>query len=209
MKQSKSLFLLLSCSLILAACGNEKQDTVEVHSKETASSETVSKTEKPESKKGTRSNPIPFGKNVSQKISFYDIDGDAMDEFEGTITLSLDNLKRGDTAYSYLKEANEYNEEAPDGFEWAIVDAELSLTDADTDDVAFYVDPDFTVFTEDGSTVDKEIYPTYAEGDEFGYDKIYNGGTSKGKVAFLVPIDEPFLIEYDNQTSHPLFFKPV
>lgn len=50
-------------------------------------------------------------------------------------------------------EANQFNEEAPEGMEWTMIDVEYTINEADTEDEARYVTPDFVIIDSSGSEV--------------------------------------------------------
>ncbi|MEK2534855.1 hypothetical protein WN873_04625 [Tetragenococcus halophilus] len=209
------LSLLFATSLLLASCGGDKSDLT-VEDAETKETEKVEETEKEteeektESIEGSRSNPVPIDKKVSQDFEFYNHDDDSSDEsYEGNRSITLSNFTRGEEVYNYLMEANQFNEEAPEGMEWAIIDVEYILNEAESEDVAQYVMPEFSIIDSNGSEVaQNKVYPSLDRGNEYGHVELYSGGTAKGKYAFYVPVDDDILIKYDDWNAKAIFFNP-
>lgn len=213
MKLHKKLLLFGASALLLAACGNDSGDTVVEKNDDEPDTEEVSDADNDEveeegndSKPGSRSNPVSLGDTATQDFIFYSEDHD--EEFEGNRSITLSDFKRGEEVYDYLMDANPYNEEAPEGMEWASVDVEYKFNEANTDDESNYVMPDFVVIDSEGSQVSQdEVYPTLDDGDEFGYSEIYAGGNTKGKFVFYIPEeDDDVLLKYDDYLGKSIFF---
>ncbi len=150
---------------------------------------------------GKRSNPVPLGTTATFKNDYFDIDSDDSKEVDAAVSVTLSNVIRGDEAYKYLVQQNQFNEAAPDGQEWMILDVNLTLDKGDPDR-AYYVSPSFDVIDSSGSEVDQKNYGTFGEGMEFGNVKIFEGGNASGKIAKLVPVgDENLLLEFSDDAN--------
>ena len=206
---------LFASSLLLTACGSEDNElTIEdVDSEETeqvAEKEEEEEKEEPESVEGSRSSPVPIDKKVSQDFEFYSHDDIESDEkYDANRSITLSNFIRGEEVYNYLMEANQFNEEAPDSMEWAMIDVEYTLNEAETEDESHYIMPEFIIIDSTGSEVaQNKVYPTLDGGDEFGHVELYAGGTASGKYVFYAPEDDEILIKFDDWNAKPIFFDP-
>lgn len=204
MKHLKFLLVGFILVLLLGACSdadvsstdNPVQDSQEEQSADTEESaqETAEESSQEESTAdealGTRTNPIKPNEGAEIQTVIYD---DAGNQVEATFTIGMGNFRRGEEAYQYLKSQNEFNQEPPEGYEWLLFDVKLDASISDPN-VSYYVAPVFNVFTEDGSPVQQDIYPTFNSG-EFGWVDIYDGGSVQGQQAVIVPAGEKVLIE--------------
>lgn len=205
MKLHKSLLLFGASVLFLTACGEEDTGIeIEESQDDTEVVEDVDANETEESTDiGTRSNPVPLGNTATQEFEFFTEDAD----YSGNRSITISNVMRGEEAYNYLMDANPYNEEAPEGMEWVMVDVEYVLNEADTEDEPVYVMPEFIIVASDGSEVSQdEAYPTLNDGEEFGYVELYSGGTADGKFAFFAPTDDEVLLKFDDWNNPAIFF---
>lgn len=196
--------------LMLGACANNdialkeedadeatEVDTEEVQEEseeEGESEETDEVSEEGSNPVGTITNPVPYGETAVIQSGVYDDDGNLIDaEFEITIS----NVERGDHVMDFLLEQNMFNEEPPEGSEWMMFDVEFSAK-IDNPNQAAFVAPTFNVFDESGSPVNQQdLFPTF-DGIEFGWVDVYDGGSTSGKAAVLVPVGESVLIEYSD-----------
>ena len=173
-----------------------------------ADTEKQEETEKPTEKEveatsalGKRSNPVPLGTAATFPTSYY---GEGGEKIEATISVTLSNVVRGDEAYAYLAEANRFNDEAPEGYEWVIFDVELVL-DEGSDDEPYNVMGSFTPIASDGSEVEQTGYATFSTGESFGWVEIYKGGKATGKEGKLVPVGDDTLVQFSDWTSKVFF----
>lgn len=161
------------------------------------------KLEESASEVGKRTNPVPLGSTATQDFEFFSEDSD----YNGNRSITLSNLVRGEEAYNYIMDANQFNEEAPEGMEWIIIDVEYLLNEADTEEESVYIMPEFTVVASDGSEISQtENYATLNDGEEFGYVELYSGGTASGKYAFYGPTDDEILLKFDDWNNPAIFF---
>ncbi len=200
----KLLLIGIFCALVLVACGDGEVveesdiDAGEAHStdkkgKEETSDSNENNEEKQKSVLGKRSNPAPVDTSVSIKSTVYS--GDSDEQADGQFDIKINNIIRGEEAYSKLAAENSYNEAAPEGYEWLMFTATLGVK-INNPDIAHYVSPSFHVFDLNGSPVPQEI--SVVVPSEFGNTDVYNGGSVTGNEAVLVPVGQDVLIEYDD-----------
>lgn len=196
---TKKLLLLLMTTLVITACSVEdKEEPVIIENKseevvetnkvndepdDTEKEETVEE-EKEESSLGKRSNPVPLGETVQFPVH---VSGDDGETHEGKGSLTLHSVERGSSVYDKLLEMNQFNEEAPDGYEWAFLELEFSLDELDSEDESYYVMFDFKAYGSDGSETPSKSAVVH---DEFGWVELYAGGTNSGLESILLPIDD-------------------
>lgn len=197
--------LLISSTLFLTACSSNNSSVTTESKDKTSKTEPVKK-DKPKKKEkaaiGKRSNPVKLGEKATFDTSYYPEDGD--NSIEANASLSFDNITRGEEAYKQLLEANEFNAAAPEGKEWVILDATFKLNKGNKDE-AMFVSPSLTPISANGEEISQNEYPTFKDGEEFNYKKVFEGGEINGKVGMLVNKGEDFLIEY-NDYSAKLYF---
>lgn len=151
---------------------------------------------------GTRSNPLQIGDTAQLEAR---INGDDFDErYEASVDLTVNEIIIGEEAYNMLVEENQFNDPAPEGYQWALIHATSELVEAETEDYAYYVMDRFEIVEEDGSSAPRESAVTP---DSYEGDHIYSGGTSSGYVSALVPAEGAFLIKYDAYPDSDVFFE--
>lgn len=150
---------------------------------------------------GKRSNPVPFGTTATFNNNYY---ADGGGEIEATISVTFSNLMRGEEAYDFLLEQNDYNEAAPEGYEWVVFDITLRLDKGSADD-AYSVTPSLNVFSSSGSEVEQIEYASFETGQDFGWIDISEGGEATGKVGKLIPVGDDVLIEFSEWNASVFF----
>lgn len=140
---------------------------------------------------GKRSNPVPLGKTITIDTIYYA--SDTYDEIEGNISVTLSNVIRGEEAYKQLIAYNKFNEKAPKGKEWIIIDVKYKLNKGSEDDP--HHTGYFTTISSAGEEVSQDEYAFIDSQDDFGFKELYVGGEISGKVARLVPIGDNALIQ--------------
>lgn len=217
---------VLSSALILAACGSEEESTestdnsaeVEQLQEQVAQLEeentelkeqldnatTVVEEESEESEsdsveidnESSRTNPLTLGETTEVKVVTYN---DEVEELQGIANVTVDNVVRGQEALDALDTGDMYTEAPEDeSLEYIVFDLTYELTEFEDEDYPVSVMDDVEIYTEDGSNVDQSGYMTWVDGEEFPVTELYEGGTASGKVVRVVPIDEPFLIKFDD-----------
>lgn len=141
---------------------------------------------------GKRSNPVPLGKSVEISETAYS----GEKKFTAKYMLGATAVIRGDEAYKIVKEHNEFNNEAPEGFEWIVIDMKLEYLEGD-DDEPFHTPSHFKVFDSKGKEVKTVEYASLKDDAEFQYVEIFPGTTHEGKLALVVPKDDDCLLVYD------------
>lgn len=121
----------------------------------------------------------------------------------GTAEITIEDIVVGDEAYEILQEESRFNEEAPDGYEWAVISLNFYLASFEDEDMSIGVTDSISIVSESGSTPpnDYALPPR-----PLTYTEVYSGGEANGNVAKLVPVDEPFLIYFDSFKAEDLFF---
>lgn len=209
MKKKLLIIMLAATMLLITACGSDSStDDVTVSDKEEQSAADDSddagsaEPEEEQSEVGKRSNPVPLGQVATFSNNYFN---DASEEIEATMSVSLSNVVKGEEVYNYLLEANQFNEAAPDGYEWVMFDVSLKVDKGSADD-AYYVMPSFKFISSSGSEIDQQdMYATFADGQGFGYVDLYEGGECAGKVAGIVPAGEEVLIEFSDWNASVFF----
>lgn len=130
-----------------------------------------------EAAKGTysRTNPAPIGTAQTIKISDYS------NEYTATVTIL--SAERGATAWSKIKEANQFNSEAPEGKEYVLAKVKMAVSNVKDDKAVSTSEHMFDVFS--SSNTEHEIPMVICPAPEFTGD-IYSGSSKEGYVAFLV-----------------------
>lgn len=212
--KKKLLILLLAATVItLPACiarpSASKSSGVTVSEKEEeeddeddAKEKEKEEPKKKESEVGKRSNPVPLGQVATFSSNYYDEEGE---EIEAVLAVSVSNIQRGEEVYNYIMEANQFNEAAPEGYEWMSFDVSLKVVEGSEDD-PYYASESFKVISSSGSEVDQQsTYASLPSGEEFGYVDLYEGGEVKGKVAKIVPVGDDVLLQFDDWNASVFF----
>jgi len=206
MKKFKYITLLGLSSLLLVACGESSDVTVESsNSDSTATAEVSSEAKSSEeiSVPGKRSNPVSIGESASWDVLYSDAD---YVQLEGTVTTTISNVVRGEEALNQLMEANQFNEAAPEGYEWIIFDMSLVLDEGSEDDPFNTSTILITPISSDGSEVPQSTYATFEDGIDFGWKDLYKGGNDSGKVGLIIPQGDETLIEISDMNTS-VFYK--
>lgn len=203
MKFRNALLAVLSI-LVLSACGNantgsadatsESSETVAVESnasKETTKTESVTK--------GNRTNPYKVGETARLEQEFRDKNGNP---YPAVLDLTLSNALRGEEAYNYLVNLIDANQPAPEGYEWLVVDITGTLVEGD-ENVPLFHTAELSSVSASGSPAPDE---SYFLNSYYGGVDLYQGGTTTGQKATLVPAGEPYTVKVTVQYSESVFF---
>lgn len=128
--------------------------------------------EEPATAEGTRDNPVPVGTSISSD--------------EWTVTVDAHNPAGNDIVAA----ANQFNEPAPAGSHYEIVTYTVTYT-GDDSGMALMVGLDLV--TAGGNVIDSSDSLASLE-DSIGFDELFNGASTTGSTAFLVPDGESVLI---------------
>lgn len=210
MKKITNLGVILLCSVALVACGgggDSADSTNEVTVTSNSSSQveevqvTTTESTKEETPVGKRTNPVPLGHTATFDTIYYAEDGTPID---ANISMTVSNPIRGQAAYDYLLQVNEYNEPAPEGKEWLLFDASMKMNKGSQDE-PYYATDSFIPVSSNGEEVAQDTYPTLNETDYFGDKEVYEGGQLTGKVALLVPVGDNTLVSFNDFDSKVFF----
>lgn len=191
--------------VFLAACGQDTKDT-EVNEEnqqgETAQPEEVEKEEEPKSKLGSRTNPVPFQKTATVDDELYDDEGNT---YAIKFDLTVKDVIRGDEAYQKLKSMNEYNEAAPEGYEWVLAETKVKFVESETEDLSFYIDGimNFEMVSESGDIYSGDVYGTTEP--DFSFE-MYVGNEKEGYISGLVKTGENAQLRYEEMLGGQVFF---
>jgi energy-coupling factor transporter transmembrane protein EcfT len=125
------------------------------------------------SEPGSRDNPVPLGSVISG------------DDFDVTInSVQLD-------ATDAVMAPDLYNEPAPEGFTYALINATITYTGAESD-WAMAVNIDYVAST--GEVLDAtDVFASPPE-PRLGHDELYTGGTTSGNTVIAVPTGDTGLL---------------
>ena len=202
MNKLKYASLIGLSGLMLAACSEPSEVTVE--SKEAVAETTEESSSVVESvatettAPGKRSNPVAIEQSATWGVMYSDAEYNQLD---GTVTTTISNVIRGEEAFNQLIAANEYNEAAPEGYEWVIFDMSLTLDEGSEDDPFNTSTIFMTPIASDGSEVSQTDYATFEDGAAFGWKDLYKGGNDSGKVGLIVPVGDDTLIEISDMNT--------
>ncbi|HWJ80049.1 MAG TPA: hypothetical protein VNR61_18450 [Niallia sp.] len=195
------IIILIVLIIILVMAFGDDDDKVTTKNKSEKTEQTTDESKK-ETKVGTRSNPIKL--NEVATINTTTVDDD-FNNYDTTIDLSVENVVRGNEAQSQLKKMNEFNEDAPEGYEWVLVKAKVKVVDSETEDHPFTIDGImyFKFVSESGDVYSGDIVGTTEP--DFSFE-MYKGNEKEGYIAGLVKKGEKANLEYDPMVSSSVFF---
>ncbi|CAH2716796.1 hypothetical protein BACCIP111895_03984 [Neobacillus rhizosphaerae] len=208
---SLSLIGLLTVA-VLGACG---QDTKDVSIKsddnkqestkktsDTNKSEGTEKKEETKSKLGSRTNPVPFQTTAKVEDELFNDNGDS---FPIKFDLTVVEVVRGDAAFQKLKSMNEFNEPAPEGYEWVLAKTKVKFTESETQDLAFRIDGimNFKMVSESGDIYSGDVIATTEP--DFSFE-MYVGNEKEGYITGLVKTGEKAQLRYEEILDGQVFF---
>lgn len=120
-------------------------------------------------------NPAPIG--TTQTVQFEYI----IDQF--TANVSVKEILRGAAAWDLIKDANMFNEEAGEGYEYILAKIDFKLTDAPEGKKYVVSDYSFDLISDKGKSYDKGLVIA-PEPELTG--ELYKGASSKGYAVFKV-----------------------
>ncbi|GEK89668.1 hypothetical protein SAMN04488100_12138 [Alkalibacterium putridalgicola] len=150
---------------------------------------------------GKRTNPVPLNESIQFTVQIVDYEAEEYNPEEGLLEVTLSNLMSGDDAYTFIPEENQFNEEAPEGYEWIVFDIEATLLEGD-ENIPYMPMPTISTVSESGAESPDGHYATL--NNEFGYIDLFDGGTTSGKQAAIAPVepvDEPYLIKWSEDST--------
>lgn len=144
--------------------------------------------DKPSEGTGVRSDPFDFSYEpvISGKTT-----GSNGGDIEISMLISLMQPIRGQEAMDFIMSENQFNEPAPEGWEWLVFRLFTRL-DEGSEDEAYSPMFDFSSVKSNGSPSPTGHYVSFsASNDEYGYPELYKGGYKEGYMAVLIPEDDP------------------
>jgi hypothetical protein len=209
-KKVLSLILIgLLAIAVLVACGEDakevsvKSDDAKQESNDkTSDKKSEEKKDETKSKLGSRSNPVPFKTTATVEDEMYNDNGDS---FPIKIDLTVLEVVRGDAAFQKLKSMNEYNEEAPEGYEWVLAKTKVKLIESETQDYAFLIDGimNFKMVSESGDIYSGDLVGTTEP--DFSFE-MYVGNEKEGYISGLVKTGEKAQLRYEQLMDGQVFF---
>lgn len=198
--------LLLVISIITVACGDassENSDSSSEVVEDADSEDSAEKGNDADDNLGKRSNPVPIGEWIEFQDTYYE-SIESFDGIEGTFRIRITEIERGDTAFEQLVAENEFNEPAPEGYEWIIAHFEIEMLDGD-EDIPYTVVPFISVMASTGNEVSQDDWATL-DGNEFGHVDVFPGGSHSGRDTYYVPVGDDSLLVYETGLDSGIYF---
>lgn len=193
----KKLLLLGMSAFVLVACGNGSSETdANTESSEAQpSTEQVDSTKNDSSKEegstdsnqGKRSNPYTLADTFEMDVQYADPDSDDYTPIDGRIKVTFNNVTTGQEAQDFLTSENEFNDQAPEGFQWMIFDTSVELLEG-SEDVPFNLFLTEQIYDADGASVDNSEHMAFSN-NQLSDQSIFPGATAQGNIVLLVPED--------------------
>lgn len=136
---------------------------------------------------GKRSSPVPLG----ESIEVIDKEYGAEETFSARLNLKINNIIRGQEAHDIVMAENMFNDAAPVGLEWAIIELEADYLNG-SEDYPYSPNIRFDIFDTTGKQVDQSLSAAFSV--KFRDTDIFPGVTHTGREVYLVPEDEDFLL---------------
>lgn len=128
----------------------------------------------------SRTNPAPIG-----TVQQYKYESEYSDDY--TVNVKVISTVRGAEAYRLIKKANQYNDEAPEGYEYVLAKIALTVEYIQNDASISCDEDDFTCFSSNNEEMpDKSVIEPTPHFD----GRLYAGGNRDGYVCFLVRKDD-------------------
>ncbi|MEC1520717.1 hypothetical protein P9D43_01560 [Neobacillus niacini] len=208
MRKRINLFIVGILSIaILGACGQDTKDITvkkednQQETKQTEEKGTSEKKEEAKSKIGSRSNPVPFQSTATVDDEIYNDNGDA---FPIKFDLTVVEVVRGEAAYQQLRSMNEFNEPAPEGYEWVLAKTKVKFVESETEDLAFHIDGimNFDMVSESGDIYSGDIVGSTEP--DFSFE-MYVGNEKEGYISGLVKTGEKAQLRYKEVLGGQVF----
>lgn len=199
---SLSIVGLLAIAL-LGGCGQGTKDvTVKDDAAQQEDLEKQTEKKETQSKLGSRSNPVPFQKTATVDDELYNNEGEA---FKIKFDVTVEEVVRGEKAYQQLKAMNEFNEPAPNGYEWVLAKTKVKFVESETEDLAFNIDGimNFEMVSESGDIYSGDLYGT--TDPDFSFE-MYVGNEKEGYISGLVKTGEKAQLRYEEMLGGQVFF---
>jgi len=147
---------------------------------------------------GSRSNPVKMGETGT--IDTVDYSEIKTGNFK--VSMGITGTIRGDEAWKLIQNENMFNDPAPEGMEYILAKVAVSVTGADTEEVAFTISEyDFEFVSKKGNTYSGASVVTP---DELQAE-LYKGGTTEGYVAGLIDKGDAVDLKYEGMDGSMWF----
>ncbi|MBU8681961.1 hypothetical protein [Bacillus haynesii] len=182
--KNRSFFCIVSLMLLLSlvACNNTP-----VNKNDNDASDKKSET----AEFGSKNNPFNF---KEPEVIIDSVRGNDGVKYEAEVSITVEDVVRGEKAYEILKEENSTNPKAEDGYEWALVKLKVGLDKIENEKYPITIAQAFSFdfVSKDGQIYnsDKPVIPNELEGD------IYVGTSKEGFIVQQVKQGDDFLIGY-------------
>lgn len=150
----------------------EDQNAREVSEPQVTEEETQQSSQ--DSALGSRNTPFDFGQSVTLKDN-------------GVDAWEVQFLGINPDAEDVLLEENMFNDPAPEGFVYAMLEIQYTYLGEDRGTPAF--DLDLAFVTAEGTTHKSSDVSVVTPNDVFGINELYNGGSAVGNEAIAIPVD--------------------
>ena len=140
---------------------------------------------------GKRSTPVPFGKPFELTLKEYA--GDTT--FDAKVSLTVKSVLRGEKAFEKITEFNRFNDPAPEGLEWVLIELELNYLEGN-EDTPLRTPGYFKVFDSKGKEVKQDAYASLSP--EFSGVEIFPKVIHTGYYAITVPTGDDSLFVFDD-----------
>lgn len=128
---------------------------------------------------GTRQNPVPINTEVTAEVD------DLLDKY--SVTIKITEVKRGADAWTAIEAANMFNDEAADGYEYALIKVSLTVNSVEDDKAVDISSYNFDSFTSNNEELERA---SVVEPEPELGGKLYAGGKSEGYIVVLVKKDD-------------------
>ncbi|MGK0718218.1 DUF4352 domain-containing protein [Aerococcus urinaeequi] len=187
----KKLVLLGMSAFVLGACGSassgESTEAQESSTEQVESSSQQSEKSSTASEQGKRSNPYTLADTFEMDVQYTDPDSDDYTPIDGRIKVTFNNVTTGQEAQDFLMSENEFNEEAPEGYQWAVFETSVELLEG-SEDVPFNLFLTEQIYDAEGASLDNMMASAYSN-NQLSDQSIFPGATAQGNIVLLVPED--------------------
>lgn len=154
------------------------------------SKQDASESTKPNTASNNRKNPAEIGASLPFTVK------GIIDDYGGAVSVS--QVIRGEQAWQMIEEANMFNDEPKDGYEYMLAKAKVTITrNAKSDAAVDLWSGDFELVSTSGTAYD---HPSVVTPDPSIDASIYVGSSNEGWVAFQVKKnDESPLIVFERE----------
>lgn len=202
--------------LLLAACGQDTEDNTTSDESQQVETEPPAETEaepdgieepveeeETEPEIGTRSNPVPLHSTATIDSELYNDEGES---FPVKFDLTVTEVMRGESAYEALRSMNEFNDPAPEGYEWVLAKTKVNFVESETEDLSLFIDGimNFDMVSESGDIYSGDIIGT--TDPDFSFE-MYVGSEKEGYIADLVKTGEDAQLRYEEMVGGEVFFE--